>query len=141
MTIERWRVPFNAFPFMSLCAKQILKNQKGAGDGAMAAGPPATECRCGDERLQKKKKKGKTLAEGIMRRGALGLCLIICDWVSRRSSRSAPAARPSAHGEHSGEGCVTAQRRNFHKWLLFPSLPSSRPLEPADDTESIIRRV
>lgn len=57
---------------MSLCAKQILKNQKGAGDGAPVAVPPppravveVNDCN------KKKKKKIKTLAEGIMRRGAL----------------------------------------------------------------------
>lgn len=98
---------------------------------------PVYSCLCADQWL-----RNQNLAENIMRQRAIHLCLIIFDWVSsclfrslviQLSAHKKPAGRIVS--EHSGTSV------QFPQMASFPKPPSSRPLAPSDDAESIIRCV
>ena len=89
----------NVLPFMSLCANRYWKSERGCWLPS-----PVYSRHCGDEWSQ-----NQTLVEGIMRRSAIHLYLIIFDWVSSCLFHSL-VVQLSAHKKASSENCVRAQR-------------------------------
>lgn len=110
------------------CVHTDIENQK------EEAAFPVYSCHCGDEWSQ-----NQNLVEDIMRHRAIHLSLIIFDsclfhsLVIQLSAHKKPAVRIVS--EHSGASV------QFPQMASFPKLPSSRPLVPSDDAESIIRCV